>query len=94
MTVKPRANITTPMLECSPSDISGMSSSTTTYSMAPAAKLSMYGINGTISLEATTVRKPNSGSTAPVSTPSQNDLHLDFHSALKGMEMIAPSGKF
>lgn len=30
-------------IQCSPCDISGMSSSTTTYSMAPAAKLSRYG---------------------------------------------------
>ena len=30
ITVNPRANITTPILECSPSDISGISSSTTT----------------------------------------------------------------
>lgn len=36
--VNPKANISTPILECSPSDISGMSSSTTTYIMAPAAK--------------------------------------------------------
>ena len=31
---------TVPTLECCPCDISGISSSTTTYSMAPAAKLS------------------------------------------------------
>jgi len=36
---KPMANIMVPTWECSPSLISGMSSSTTTYSMAPAAKL-------------------------------------------------------
>ena len=37
--VKPRAKTTVPRLECSPSDISGISSSTTTYIIAPAAKL-------------------------------------------------------
>ena len=36
--VKPREKEMAPMLECSPWDISGISSSTTTYSMAPAAK--------------------------------------------------------
>ena len=36
--VKPTAKKIVPMWECSPSDISGTSSSTTTYSMAPAAK--------------------------------------------------------
>ena len=34
------AKNTVPTLECCPCDISGISSSTTTYSMAPAAKLS------------------------------------------------------
>ena len=37
----PRKN-TVPTLECCSCDISGISSSTTTYSMAPAAKLSRY----------------------------------------------------
>ena len=40
ITLKPTAKNTVPMLECCPCDISGISSSTTTYSMAPAAKLS------------------------------------------------------
>ena len=38
ITMKPRAKVRTPISECSPSDISGISSSTTTYIMAPAAK--------------------------------------------------------
>ncbi len=40
ITLKPAAKNTVPTLECCPCDISGISSSTTTYSMAPAAKLS------------------------------------------------------
>ena len=40
ITLKPTAKNTVPTLECYPCDISGISSSTTTYSMAPAAKLS------------------------------------------------------
>ena len=42
ITLKPTAKNTVPTLECCPCDISGISSSTTTYSMAPAAKLSRY----------------------------------------------------
>jgi len=40
ISVKPTAKKMVPMLECSPSDISGISSSTTTYSMAPAENAS------------------------------------------------------
>lgn len=40
ITLKPTAKNTVPTLECCPCDISGISSTTTTYSMAPAAKLS------------------------------------------------------
>ena len=39
ISVKPAAKATVPRFECFPSDISGISSSTTTYIMAPAAKL-------------------------------------------------------
>ena len=40
ITLKPTAKNTVPTLECCPCDISGIRSYTTTYSMAPAAKLS------------------------------------------------------
>ena len=40
ITLKPTAKNIVPTFECCPCDISGISSSTTTYSMAPAAKLS------------------------------------------------------
>ncbi len=39
MSVKPTAKNMTPVSECLPTDISGISSSTTTYTIAPAAKL-------------------------------------------------------
>ncbi len=42
ITLKPTAKNTVPTLECCPCDIFGISSSTTTYSIAPAAKLSRY----------------------------------------------------
>ena len=38
ITMNPTAKVMTPTSECSPCDISGISSSTTTYIMAPAAK--------------------------------------------------------
>ena len=38
ITLKPTAKNTVPTLECCPCDISGISSSTTTYSMAPAKR--------------------------------------------------------
>ena len=38
ITLKPTAKNTVPTLECCPCDISGISSSTTTYSMAPASQ--------------------------------------------------------
>ena len=41
-----------------------------------------------------TVSPPKRGSTAPESMPNQNDFALLFPSAYRGMDMIAPSGKF
>ena len=43
---KPPITAKVPVLECSPKCASGISSSTTTYSMAPAAKDSSQGIAG------------------------------------------------
>ena len=44
---KPIATPTVPILVCSPDCDSGISSSTTTYIIAPAAKESKYGKTGT-----------------------------------------------
>lgn len=43
---KPPMTLRVPLLECSPRCASGISSSTTTYIMEPAAKLRSQGING------------------------------------------------
>ena len=94
MAVKPTAKNTVPILECVPCDISGISSSTTTYSMAPAAKLKRYGSAGTMSWAAKTVSTAPMGYTAPESTPSKNARDFFMPSACNGMEMMAPSGKF
>ena len=48
ITTKPMANIIVPISEWGSPDISGISSSTTTYIIAPAAKLQRYGKIGTI----------------------------------------------
>ena len=48
ITLKPTAKNTVPTLECCPCDISEISSSTTTYSMAPAKKLIRWYILGVI----------------------------------------------
>ena len=82
------------MLECSPSDISGMSSSITTYIMAPAAKAKRYGSTGTISPDKSMVSKPATGSTIPDRTPKAKALGLLRPLVCSGMEMMAPSGKF
>ena len=83
-----------PQFECSPSDISGISSSMTTKIIAPAAKLKRYGRTGIISVERRIVRSPASGSTMPERTPYQHAFPLGRPFERSGMEIIAPSGKF
>lgn len=69
MVTNPMAKRTVPMLECFPSDISGISSSTTTYIIAPAAKLRKYGSKGTTCEAKRIVRTEPIGSTSPDKTP-------------------------
>ena len=68
----PTANAIVPMFECLPSDISGISSSITTYIIAPAAKLKRYGIAGTMNFDKSMVKAAATGSTAPESIPYQH----------------------
>ena len=81
-------------LECSPVEASGISSSTTTYSIAPATKARVYGNIGMINDASITTMSPPIGSTAPLRLPIMNDRHLLLPSARIGIEMIAPSGMF
>ena len=83
-----------PIFECSPSAVSGISSSTTTYIMAPAAKARRYGRTGARTLYSSTVKSAATGSTTPESVPYRNARLLLIPSPLSGREMIAPSGKF
>ena len=64
------------------------------YNMAPAAKLSKYGNAGITSCAARIVSTAPIGSTTPESTPPRNAFPLLSPSALSGMDIIAPSGKF
>lgn len=89
---KPTINAMVARLEWPP-DISGTSSSMTTYIMAPAAKLSRYGITGSIIPMASIVSIPAIGSTIPDSTPYTKALSFELPVLCNGMDMIAPSGR-
>lgn len=91
---KPNENKTVPMFVCFPSDISGINSSTTTYIIAPAAKLKKYGSNGTTCVANKMVIIEPIGSTNPDKTPYMKVFHFGIPSALSGIDTIAPSGKF
>lgn len=90
--LNPNAKKIVPILECCPCDISGINSSTTTYNIAPAAKLSKYGNAGITSCAARIVSTAPIGSTTPESTPPRNAFPLLSPSALRGIDIIAPSG--
>ena len=75
-------------------DISGISSSTTTYSMAPAAKLRKYGSAGSTKPEAAIVISAPMGYTIPEAAPVRKARDFLTPCAFSGMEMMAPSGKF
>ena len=92
--VKPRENATVARLVWFPSDISGISSSTTTYIIAPAAKESRYGRALRTSEEARMVSQAPTGSTSPDSVPSTKERFRLTSSECSGIEMMAPSGKF
>ena len=94
MRQKPTINAMVARFECPPSDISGTSSSMTTYIMAPAAKLNRYGITGSIIPMASIVSIPAIGSTIPDNTPYTKALSFELPVLCNGMDMIAPSGKF
>ena len=96
MTVKP---IMKPMVARSvsrfvPLRASGMSSSTTTYIIAPAANASAKGKMGCICVTSNAPNTPAIGSTIPEACPWRNAFFLENPSLLRGTETAAPSGKF
>ena len=82
------------MFECSPACDSGISSSTTTYIIAPAAKASRYGSIGTTAFVNSIVIIAPIGYTIPDNVPYKKALGFDIPSLFNGIEIIAPSGKF
>lgn len=90
----PQANPIVPMLLCFPFCDDGISSSMTTYSIAPAAKASNAGIAAAVSSKNITVAIAATGSTSPDSVPIKNALARLFPSLCRGIDMMAPSGMF
>ncbi len=84
----------TPKFDFCPVCICGTSSSIITYIIAPAAKDSKYGNNGTTMPINATVRPALIGSTIPDSTPYKNAFGLLSPCIFSGIEIIAPSGIF
>ena len=82
------------MFECSPACDSGISSSTTTYIIAPAANDKKKGNIGVIEFISNIVSIAAIGSTIPDNAPYKNAFGFDVPSLLSGIEIIAPSGKF
>ena len=83
-----------PMWECSPKWASGMSSSTTTYIIDPAAKASSQGIRGWMLPATSTASTPKMGSTMPERLPYKKLFQAGRPSRRRGRAMAAPSGKF
>ena len=74
ITRKPTITPSVPGWECSLRCASGISSSTTTYSIAPAAAESSHGMNGVSCAAASTTTIPKIGSTMPLSAPKTKDF--------------------
>lgn len=74
--------------------LSGISSDTTTYIMAPAAKERKNGKSILAFKTSAAPNTPNIGSTIADSPPYINDLNLGIPSLIRGIEIADPSGKF
>ena len=94
--IKRKPNITpaVPAWVCSPKCACGISSSTTTYNMAPAANDNSHGMTNVAPCTMATVAIPAMGSTIPLKEPYRNALPFEHPSFFKGSEIAAPSGKF
>lgn len=83
-----------PMLVWRPCWVWGMSSSVTTYIMAPAAKARTTGRSGVTSPVMATMIAAPAGSTAPHSVPARNARGRERPLVAKGSDTMAPSGTF
>ena len=79
----PIATPIVPILECSPACDSGISSSTTTYIIAPAANDNKYGKIGVTILVSNIVIIAPTGSTIPDNVPYKKAFDLDIPSFLR-----------
>ena len=82
------------MLDCFCVFAPGISSSDTTYIIAPAANDSKNGITGVNKFVSSIVSIAAIGSTIPDSVPIINDVVFLYPSLFSGIDIIAPSGKF
>ena len=71
-----------------------MSSSTTTYIMAPAENARSQGMKGTIAEANSTTSTPNTGSARPDSAPMANARGALMPSCMSGSATATPSGTF
>ena len=94
ISTKPIAKPIVPTLLCLPACDEGISSSTTTYNIAPAAKASNVGIDDAFSPRNSIVTTAAIGSTNPDSAPHVKAVVRLLPSLRNGTEMIAPSGMF
>ena len=94
MTKNPAMTPSVPTFECSPRCASGISSSTTTYIMAPAENASIHGMYGDMRPANSTTRMPNTGSARPDNAPSPNAFGALIPSCSMGSATAAPSGIF
>ena len=94
MSIKPSAKPMVPILLCLPFCDDGISSSTTTYSIAPAARARSSGIAAVLSLSMNIVASAAMGSTSPDAAPHTNAFPGLLPSLRSGTEIIAPSGIF
>ena len=91
---KPTQTPRVPALVCCPRCASGISSSTTTYIMAPAEKASSHGIHGVSAVAPSTTSTPNTGSASPESAPMAKAFGALMPSWSIGSDTAAPSGTF
>ena len=92
--MNPNATPIVPILLCSPACDSGISSSITTYIIAPAENVNIYGSIGITAFVNNIVNIADIGSTIPDNVPYKNAFALETPTVFNGIEIIAPSGKF
>ena len=91
---KPSVKNKTPIFDLSSLVIIGVNSFITAYIMAPAANPKRYGNKGITTDKARMVIKAPNGSMIPETNPYRKAFSFFIPSLAKGVDTIAPSGKF